>query len=130
MKRAAGFLLLLFSVPVLGQTLARNQAGNAASASAEKRVESLKLFTAPGINPEQRAVPPAWTFSPRREPMRIASSVPIFRPRVCAIPLGEAKPPANRENVMPVIRPAPPPTGGRDMFAPAAACGESASAAR
>jgi hypothetical protein len=126
MKFAAGSVVLLFSIPVFGQSLT----GNAASASAEKRVESLKLFSAPGINPEQRAVPPGWTFAPPRRPIVIANSVPISKPRVCATPLLEAKPPANDGHLMPVIRPSPPPTGTRDTFAPAPVCGQSASADR
>ena len=63
MKLAAGSVLLLFSVsafsvPVFGQALT----DNAASASAEKRVESLKLFNAPAIYPEERPVPPGGCF--------------------------------------------------------------------
>src|ERR1700742_2268124 len=131
MKLAAGSVLLLFSVsafsvPVFGQALT----DNAASASAEKRVESLKLFNAPAINPEERPVPPGWVLSPPRQAIRIARTMPVSRPRICASPLLEAKPPANREDVMPVIRPSPPPTGGRDTFGPMPACGESVSVDR
>lgn len=120
MKLAAGCVLLLSSVPVFGQSLT----GNAAALSAEKRVESLKLFSAPGINPAQHALAPGWTLTPPRQPIRIANRITVSGPRVCASPLLEAKPPANDEKLMPVIKPSPPPTGARDTFAPAPACGE------
>jgi hypothetical protein len=126
MKLAAGSALLLFSVSMFGQSLT----GNAASASAGKRIESLKLFNAPGINPEQRAAPPATGFSAPRRPTWIINKIPVALQRVCASPLLEAKPPANDENLMPVIRPSPPPTGGRETFAPMPGCDESVSGNR
>jgi hypothetical protein len=126
MKLAASSVLLIFSVPVFGQSLT----GNAAAAFAEKRVETLKLFSAPGLNPDPQATPPGRAFSPPGGPRWIVNKIRLVRQRVCASPLLEAKPPANREDVMPVIRPSPPPTGNRDTIAPAPACGESASTDR